>query len=85
MAMTMEELITIMDSVGQNGSSQLNLRSEDLQTKRVIKRLPMLKNALKKKSKLLLETEIALPFDPQTGKAEPQGFNPICTNLITLP
>lgn len=76
MAMTMEELITIMDSVGQNGSSQLNLRSEDLQTKRVIKRLPMLKNALKKKSKLLLETEIALPFDPQTGKAEPDGFNP---------
>ena len=39
MAMTMEELITIMDSVGQNGSSQLNLRSEDLQTKRVVKKI----------------------------------------------
>lgn len=75
MAMTMEELTNLMNAVGSDGSSQLNLRSEDLQTKRVVKRLPMLKNALKKKSKLLLETEIALPFDPKTGEANPKGFN----------
>lgn len=75
MAMTMEELTALMGSVGSDGSSQLNLRSEELQTKKVVKRLPMLKNVLKKKSKLLLETEIALPFNPQTGKAEKDGFN----------
>ncbi len=73
--MTMNELMEAMSNVSSDGSSQLNLRSEDLQNRFIVDRIPMLKNGVKKKCLLLLEAEIALPFDPETGEANDK-FNP---------
>lgn len=65
-----------MEQVGSNGASTFKMRAENLQQKNVRKKLNNLKNELKKKSKLLLVMELAIPFDPETGKAEENGFNP---------
>lgn len=74
MAMTMSELTEKMEKVGSDGSSQLHMRSEELQNKKNVSRIPMLRNALKKKRILLLETELALPFNPTTGESD-EHFN----------
>lgn len=74
MAMTMSEILEKMEKVGSDGSSQLQMRSEDLQHKQMVRRLPLLKNGVKKKSELLLEVELALPFNPETGEAD-EKFN----------
>lgn len=73
--MNYDEMMMKMQEIGSDGSSALKMRSEDLQTKHKVAKIPRLKNALKKKSKLLLEVEIALPFNPQTGEVEKDGFN----------
>lgn len=49
-------------------------RNEDAQTKRKVKRIDTLKKVSKKKSKVLTLTELALPFNPLTGK-EDEEFN----------
>lgn len=72
--MTMSEILKKMEDAGNDGSSQLQLRSEDLQHKQTVKRIPMLKNGIKKKCELLLETELALPFNPETGQPD-EKFN----------
>jgi len=68
--MKMSEMIEAMEKAGVDGSSALHLRSEELQHKKRVARIPMLKNALKKKKLLLLVAEIALPFNPETGEAD---------------
>lgn len=73
--MTYEEMMEKMAQVGSDGGSALHMRSEDLQHKVKVKSIPRLKNALKKKSKLLLDAELAFPFSIETGKAEKDGFN----------
>lgn len=73
--MTMKELKQKMTDAGSDGSSKLHLRSEDLQQKFRVERIPRLKNGLKKAARILLEAEIALPFDPETGESDPNGFN----------
>lgn len=75
MAMTTAEFENAMASIGSAGESVLQLRSEELQERHRVKKMKRLKTALRKKSKLLLETEIALPFDPETGLASPDTFN----------
>lgn len=73
--MTMDDLIKAMKEAGSDGSSKMKMRSEDLQYKNIQKKLKNLKSGVKKKSKLLLEAEIALPFDPLTGESSKDGFN----------
>lgn len=70
MAMKMNEMIKMLADAGSDGGSKLHMRSEKLQNKQRVARIPMLKNALKKKSKLLVLTELAFPFNPETGEAD---------------
>ena len=75
MAMNTQELIERMSEAGQKGGSELNMRSEELQTKQRVARIPSLKKKLKKKSKLLLVLDLAIPFNPETGEVD-ELFNP---------
>lgn len=72
--MTTSELISLMETSGQKGGSELNMRSEELQQKQRVSRIPSMKKKLKKKSKLLLILDLAIPFNPETGK-EDELFN----------
>lgn len=56
-----------MEECGLSGGSDLHLRSETLQHQKFAKGIPMLKKSLKKKSKLLIPIDLAIPFDPETG------------------
>lgn len=73
--MNRKELMDLMSNAGINGRSKLNMRSEVAQKKSSAKRIPRLKKAVKKKSKLLVIAELAVPFNPETGEADDQ-FNP---------
>jgi hypothetical protein len=70
----MDEMTKMMEDAGCDGSSSLHMRSESIQNKVRIPRIPTLKNALRKKSKLLVLTELAFPFNPETGVAD-EKFN----------
>lgn len=72
--MNTTDLMKLLESAGQKGGSELNMRSEDLQTKQRVSRIPSLKKKLKKKSKILLVLDLAIPFNPETGKEDDQ-FN----------
>lgn len=72
--MNREEMMKMMQEAKLDGSSKLHLRSESIQTKVRVNRIPRLKKSLKKKSKLLIITDLALPFNPETGVADDQ-FN----------
>lgn len=52
-------------------------RNEDAQVKTRVKRIATLKKQSKKKSKVLVVTELALPFNPLTGK-EDEHYNRNC-------
>lgn len=65
--MNREEMIEKMQAIGCDGRSKLKMRSEKIQKGVSSKKYPRLKKALKKKSKLLVLTEIAIPFNPETG------------------
>ena len=71
--MTREEMINSMMEMSSDGASELHMRSETLQRGNRVSRFPSLKKKLKKKSKLLLICELAVPFDPETG--QPGKFN----------
>lgn len=73
--MNREEMIAKMQEIGCDGRSKMKMRSESLQAGRKSKRYKSLKKALKKNSKLLVFTEIAIPFNPETGEADDK-FNP---------
>lgn len=74
MAMTMNEMMQAMQDAGCDGSSTLHMRSESIQNRPQMNRIPTLRNKLKKKSKLLLMTELAFPFNPATGEPD-EKFN----------
>lgn len=68
--MNREEMIKRMQGIDTDGKSKLHMRSESIQQRQQIKRIPMLKKGLKKKSKLLLIADLAIPFNPKTGVAD---------------
>lgn len=68
--MTKKEMFEKMESCGSDGASALHMRSESIQQRQGTSRIPLLKKALKKKSKLLLVTELAVPFNPETGVSD---------------
>ena len=70
--MRRDEMLKMMEDAGINGRSKLNMRSEVIQRKPTSRKIPRLKKALKKKSKLLMVTELAIPFNPATGEADDQ-------------
>lgn len=72
--MNREEMIKRMQNVDTFGKSKLHMRSEALQQRQQIKRIPMLKKDLKKKAKLLVIADLAIPFNPRTGVADDE-FN----------
>lgn len=59
-----------METVGDNGVSKLNMRNEEKQRKFQPKRFNHLKKEKRKKSKLCFVKEIAIPFNPKTGKED---------------
>ena len=73
--MKREEMLKKMKELQQNGSSALHLRSESIQRKQTAYRLNMLKKDVKKKSKLLVVCDLAIPFNPETGLADDE-YNP---------
>jgi len=68
---TREELLRAMQS-GNNGKSALNMRNENAQRRNFVNRFERLKKEEKKKSKVLVEMEYAVPFNPTTGKPDDQ-------------
>lgn len=66
-----------MEAAGETGVSKFKMRSEALQEKQKSARFSMLKKEKKKKSKILIVRELAVPFDPATGE-ETDKFNPLC-------
>lgn len=75
MAMTRNEVFAKMMSGEISGQSKLGMRSESIQHKYSARRLPKLEKKLKKKSKLLIAAELAVPFNPETGVAD-EKYNP---------
>lgn len=63
-----------METAGDNGVSKLNMRNEEKQKKFQPRRFNHLKKEKRKKSKLCFVKEIAIPFNPQTGKDD-ETFN----------
>lgn len=72
--MNTAEMLQKMSEAGGFGKSKLHMRSESAQKGVNIKRIPRLKKGLKKKSKLLVIADLALPFNPATG-TEDGEFN----------
>lgn len=70
-----EEIMEKLRDAGSDGTSELKLRNENAQTKSFVKRLSFLKKEAKQKTKLLIPTELAIPFNPRTGVADEQ-YNP---------
>ena len=70
MGINFKELQKKMETVGDNGVSKLNMRNEKKQRKFQPKRFNHLKKEKRKKSKLCFVKEIAIPFNPKTGKED---------------
>lgn len=70
MGINFKELQKKMETVGDNGVSNLNMRNEEKQRKFQPKRFNHLKKEKRKKSKLCFVKEIAIPFNPKTGKED---------------
>ena len=70
MSINFKELQKKMETVGDNGVSKLNMRNEEKQRKFQPKRFNHLKKEKRKKSKLCFVKEIAIPFNPKTGKED---------------
>lgn len=73
--MTIEDLLKELQENGKDATSEFKLRNEDIQTKQGTARIPKIKKEAKKKHKLLLPLELALPFNPMTGVAD-ETYNP---------
>lgn len=74
--MTREDIIKKLKSGAVSGKSSLAMRSEAIQHKHSSARMPKLKKELRKKSKLLVVAELAVPFNPETGE-EDEEFNAV--------
>lgn len=72
---TLEELLQELSDNGKDAGSEFNLRSEEIQSKDRTARIPKIKKEAKKKSKFLIPLELAIPFNPTTGKADDK-YNP---------
>ena len=70
MGINFKELQKKMETVGDNGVSKLNMRNEEKQRKFQPKQFNHLKKEKRKKSKLCFVKEIAIPFNPKTGKGD---------------
>lgn len=70
MGINFKELQKKIETVGDNGVSKLNMRNEEKQRKFQPKRFNHLKKEKRKKSKLCFVKEIAIPFNPKTGKED---------------
>ena len=70
MGINFKELQKKMETAGDNGVSKLNMRNEEKQRKFQPKRFNHLKKEKRKKSKLCFVKEIAIPFNPKTGKED---------------
>ena len=70
MGINFKELQKKLETVGDNGVSKLNMRNEEKQRKFQPKRFNHLKKEKRKKSKLCFVKEIAIPFNPKTGKED---------------
>lgn len=70
MGINFKELQKKMETAGDNGVSKLNMRNEEKQHKFQPKRFNHLKKEKRKKSKLCFVKEIAIPFNPKTGKED---------------
>ena len=70
MGINFKELQKKMETVGDNGVSKLNMRNEEKQRKFQPKRFNHLRKEKRKKSKLCFVKEIAIPFNPKTGKED---------------
>ena len=64
---TVQEMLSMFRSGELSGVSALKLRDENIQKKKGSKKFATLKREPKKKSKLLILTELAIPFNPFTG------------------
>lgn len=72
---SLSEFLQELAENGKDGASAYNLRNEDAQQKARVASIPKLKKEKKKKSKLLVVMELAIPFNPTTGKADDM-YNP---------
>lgn len=72
---SLESFLETLKEIGEDGTSKYQLRNENVQTKNRVARIPKLKKELKKKSKLVIPAELAIPFNPLTG-AEDDNYNP---------
>lgn len=70
MGINFKELQKKMETAGDNGVSKLNMRNEEKQRKFQPKRFNHLKKEKRKKSKLCFVKEVAIPFNPKTGKED---------------
>ena len=70
---TIDQFLAQVQELG-GGTSQFDLRNENKQKRQFAARFPKVKKEKEKKAKLLVQMEIALPFDPQTGEVSEQ-FN----------
>lgn len=67
--MNLEEYLKELKEAGKDGTSMYNLRNESVQLKNRVASIRRFKKELKKKSKLCIAMELAIPFDPLTGTA----------------
>lgn len=68
--MKLEDFMRELSESGANGTSQFKLRNENIQSKDRTARIPKIKKEIKKKDKLLIPLELAIPFNPMTGVAD---------------
>ena len=73
--MDLSTFLKELQESGTDGTSRYNLRNENEQVKERVGSIPKLKKEKKKKSKLLIPVELAIPFNPTTGKAD-DTYNP---------
>lgn len=75
--MKFEDLLSELKEKGKDATSEFRLRNEDIQSKDRTARIPKIKKELKKKDKLVIPTELAIPFNPATGEPD-DTYNPAC-------
>lgn len=75
--MKFEDLLQELKEKGKDATSEFRLRNEDIQAKDRTARIPRIKKELKKKDKLIIPTELAIPFNPMTGEPD-DTYNPAC-------
>lgn len=72
---SLEEFLQNLQESGKDGTSAYNLRNENEQFKNRTSSIKRFKKEKKKKAKLCVVMELAIPFDPLTGK-ETEQYNP---------